>query len=300
MEPNIDTWSFLHVSDMHIGSPRSYRFQPAWNANWQTARNQILQQEPDLLLIGGDMTRDGATHTYELEQAKADFDTFPFPWYAIPGNHEVGNKFVHGDPVTVQHAYLRRYNKVFGSSCWSFAHKNVQFTGLDAFLAGSGLPEEKAMWDWLDRLESLPNTRFHVCIVHPALFADHPLEPNWDRRTHRTAWYFCIDQPWRNRFMEAFKRTQVTHVISGHIHCRRKVEHDGIIFHFAPSTAFPQWGNRWSDGDDTLGMLAFNVSINGIRDTFIPLEKTSSLQGYGPGGNPPLQGRDYSIAWEQL
>ena len=27
---NSSDWSFVHVSDLHVGSPRSYRFQPAW------------------------------------------------------------------------------------------------------------------------------------------------------------------------------------------------------------------------------------------------------------------------------
>ena len=37
-----DSWSFVHVADMHVGTPRSYRFQPAWNENWKVARDQIL------------------------------------------------------------------------------------------------------------------------------------------------------------------------------------------------------------------------------------------------------------------
>ena len=291
-------WSFIHVSDMHIGTPRSYRFQPAWNANWQTARRQILDLDPELLLVGGDMTRDGATHRFELEQARADLDALPFPYHAVPGNHEVGNKFRPGDPVRLQPKYLDNYRSVFGPSSWSFVHRNVQFSAFDAFLAGSGLPEETAMWQWMDNLKRDPSVEYRVWMMHPALFIDRLDEPNWNVETDRNAWYFGVDKPHRERMFAAFQRTGADLVISGHIHCRRRVEVEGIIFQFAPSTAFPQWGDRWPDGDDALGFMAFRVTGEGLREQFLPLKEASSLQGYGPGGNPPEEGRDYSVAWE--
>ena len=75
----MNKWTFVHATDIHVGSPRSFRFQPAWNENWQIARKQILEIDPDLLLLGGDLTRDGRFHRYELSAIKADLDTLPFP-----------------------------------------------------------------------------------------------------------------------------------------------------------------------------------------------------------------------------
>ena len=49
----MQSWRFVHATDIHVGSPRSFRYQPAWNENWQTARQQIIELEPDLLLVGG-------------------------------------------------------------------------------------------------------------------------------------------------------------------------------------------------------------------------------------------------------
>ena len=48
-------WTFVHAADIQVGSPRSFSFAPAWNENWQTARKQIIEINPDLLLIGGDL-----------------------------------------------------------------------------------------------------------------------------------------------------------------------------------------------------------------------------------------------------
>ena len=33
--------------------------------------------------------------------------------------------------------------------------------------------------------------------------------------------------------------------------------------------------------------------------TFAPLEKVSDQEGYGPGGHPAPEARDYSLAWEK-
>jgi hypothetical protein len=58
-------WTFIHVADIQPGSPRSYRYNPSWIKNWRQARQQMLAINPDLLLVGGDLTRDGSLHRYE-------------------------------------------------------------------------------------------------------------------------------------------------------------------------------------------------------------------------------------------
>tara|TARA_B100001146_G_C15815750_1_gene278772 strand:- start:134 stop:439 length:306 start_codon:yes stop_codon:yes gene_type:complete len=85
-------WSFIHITDIHVASPRSIRYAPAWNENWQSAQQQMLDIQPDLLLIGGDIARDGLIHRFELENIKQDLDALPFPYHVIPGNMDIGNK----------------------------------------------------------------------------------------------------------------------------------------------------------------------------------------------------------------
>ena len=88
-------WTFAHVADIQVGSPRSFRFAPAWNENWATARRQIVERDPEFLLVGGDLTRDGFLHRYELEAIRRDLDDLPFPAHVIPGNMDAGNKHAH-------------------------------------------------------------------------------------------------------------------------------------------------------------------------------------------------------------
>jgi alkaline phosphatase D len=300
---NYPDWSFVHVSDIHVGSPRSYRFQPAWNANWETARRQIREMAPELVLVGGDLTRDGATHTEELVSIKEDLADLGPECLIIPGNHEVGNKWSPDSSVAINSAYLRHYKGVFGPSEWSEFRgegiNRVRFTGIDAFKLGSGLPEEPTLRAWLDDLGPDTSCANHVWVIHPSLFADHIDEADFDREVDRVPWYFGLNRADRYYLWEVMKRTRVTHVISGHIHCRRHVVVDGVHLHLAPATAFPQWGERWADGDDTLGFLEFIVSGGKLTPRFVALEKTSTEPGYGPGGHPPVEGRDYAIAQEK-
>ena len=83
----MESWSFLHICDMQPGSPRSFRFNQRNMDNWQTAYRQIQGiTDVDLMLIGGDLTRDGALHDFEYEVAKRELDALPYPYYAVPGN----------------------------------------------------------------------------------------------------------------------------------------------------------------------------------------------------------------------
>ncbi len=301
-----DSWHFAYAADIHVGTPRSYRFRPTWNRRWQAARPQIVAAAPEFLVLGGDLTRDGATHRFELEQVKAELDKLPFPVYAVPGNHETGNKKLPADypdpaaqSVGIQPEYLELYASVFGPSHWSFVHRDVRFSGFNPFLAGSGLPAEAEFWAWFEAQAAEPRAKSHVWFMHAALFCDDLHEPNWDVREDRAAWYFGIDQPHRSRMLDVFKATGAQLVISGHIHCRRVVEAEGITFYFAPATAFPQWDKRWPGGDPALGWLNCEVAGGSVTPRFVPLQETiADAEFYGPGGNPPLAGRDYSAAWE--
>ena len=303
-------WTFVHATDIHVGSPRSFRFQPAWNENWQTARQQILDINPDLLLLGGDLTRDGNLHRYELEAIKADLDALPFPYRVVPGNMDTGNKhtdargpFENRDDVALNltSEHLEQFGSVFGPVLWSFCHKNVRFSGICDMIAGSGLPQEEGFWRWMESQKSAPKSQRHVWIMHSPPFVDDLHEPDFDIADpdQYDQWYFNIDEPHRSRMMEVFKATGVEIVISGHVHCRKTHFAEGIRFDIAPSTAFSQWDEHWEDGDPTLGFLRYDVTERGIECTFVPLARTSNAKGYGPGGHPSPERRDYSLAWEK-
>ncbi len=303
-------WAFVHATDIHVGSPRSFRYEPAWVENWRTARRQMIDLKPDLLLLGGDLARDGNLHRYELESVKADLDALPFPYRVAPGNMDTGNKHTeitsgrrdrNDIDLNLRSEQLAQFESVFGPSQWTFVHRNVRFSGFCDMLAGSGLPEEKRLWEWMEAQKRAPRAEHHVWIMHSALFIEDLREPNFDLRdpAHYLDWYFGIDEPQRSRIMEVFKATGADLVISGHVHCRKTHFAEGIRFDIGPSTAFSQWERRWPDGEPALGFLKYDVTERGIGCTFVPLSKVSSGGGYGPGGHPKPELRDYSLAWEK-
>ncbi|MBN1347922.1 metallophosphoesterase [candidate division KSB1 bacterium] len=306
-----EKWSFVHVADMQPGSPKSYRFKPAFLENWHTAREQIMEIQPEFMLIGGDITRDGNVHKWELEEMKADFNALSIPYHVIPGNMDTGNKHTNRQgpwqdrddiSLNITSEQVQQFASVFGPLWWSFVHKNLRVSGFCDMLLGSGLPEETALWQWLANQRNQPPAKYHIWIMHYALFINELHEPNHDIADpdHYTDWYFGIDEPHRSRLMDIFKATNTTRVITAHIHCRKDHFTEGIAFDLAPATCFAQWHDKWSDGDPTLGFLKYNVSQTGIEKTFVPLEKISArTDGYGPGGHPKPEARDYSLAWKK-
>ncbi len=306
------SWTFIYAADMQPGSPKSFRFNPAYAENWRAARRQIMAMKPEFLLIGGDVTRDGSIHRWELEDMKADFDGMDIPYHVIPGNMDTGNK--HTDrqgafetrddlSLNITPEQLWQFEAVFGPSTWTFEHENVRVSGFCDMLLGSGLPEERALWNWLETQADRPRIDHNLWLMHYALFVDAPDEPAFDiadPEQYRD-WYFCVDQSARDRFLKLLKKSGATRVITGHIHCRKEHVAQGIHFDLAPATAMGQWANRWPDGDASLGFLEYTVSGNDIEKRFVPLEKVSRrTDGYGPGGHPLPEARDYSMAWEKV
>ena len=303
-------WTFLHATDIHVGSPKSYRYEPAWNQNWETARNQIIEMAPDLLLIGGDLARDGRIHRYELENLKTELDRLPFPYYVIPGNMDTNNKTTrisgnrHGrDDVAlnVTAADLENHCHVFGTPWWTFTHQNARFSGLGDIILGSGLPIEKRLWSWLEDQRNRPPSPWHIWLTHAPPFVQSPDEPTFDITDPDAYqdWYFGIDLPHRRRLLDYLKAAGATHVLSGHTHVRKRFVVDGIHFDVGASTAFTQHGPRWDDGDHALGFQRYLVSEEGIDYQFVPLSSVATRAGYGPGGHPGPDQRDYSQAWER-
>jgi 3',5'-cyclic AMP phosphodiesterase CpdA len=302
-----DAWSFVHVSDIHVGSPRSFRYNPAWKENWETARKQIIDLNPDLLLVGGDLTRDGSLHDYELRAMREDLESLPFPYRAVPGNMDTGNKHTSiPGPIAgrddldlcITPGQVDRFSSEFGSLQWSLEHENAVIRGFCDMLVGSGLDEEDEQWEWLEVQEREDVSTHHIWLMHYPPFIDRPDEPNFDIKTSYHEWYFGIDSPGRDRLLIDMEEAGCDLVLCGHVHCRKSHRFDGVRYEVAPSTAFPQWGSRWADGDPGLGFMLYEVGESGIGKRYIPLSRQSGARGYGPGGHPPPEMRDYSLAWE--
>ena len=313
-------WTFLHVNDSHMGTPRSFRFRPAVNRRWAAIKAQLAAIDADFLLHGGDLTRDGEIHEFELQQAREDLETLPFPTFAIPGNMDVGNKHTrqngakhkweaqglgwHDPDLNMTAARLDLFASYFGPIHWTFLHRDVRFTGFFAAVAGSGLPQEDRLWRLLQRLPSLPPARHHVAMMHYWPFMETPTEPTWDLTdpAEYDNWYFSINPPHRQRLWDALRTAGVEILFCGHVHTGRPMQEvDGIrLYRTQPAGNTGQLADRWPDADTRFGFHRCDVSASGIEVTFVPgTEQCDEFDAYGPMGHPSAALRDYSLAREQ-
>ena len=306
-----DTWQFAHVNDSHMGTPRSYRFRPTMNQRWAAIRAQLASSGAELLLHGGDFTRDGDTHEFEYQQARHDIDGLPFPTFAIAGNMDVGNKHTkvrshkRDDPAfNMTSDRLRLFSTYFGPLHWTFLHRDVRFTGFYAAVAGSGLPEEEQLWFLLNRLADLPRARHHVAMMHYWLYIDDIDEPTWDLtdKDQYLPWYFGIDREPRLRIYEKLKSAGVDMLFCGHMHTGRPVEEvDGMkVYKTSAGGNTAQMENRFSDFETRNGFEICTVSDGGIDVQFVPgNDQSPDVDVYGAGGHPAFTNRDYSVAREK-
>jgi 3',5'-cyclic AMP phosphodiesterase CpdA len=69
----------IHISDLHFGAVDS-RLP-------ERLRESIIDVNPDLVAVSGDLTQRG--HRKEYEEAKKFLDSIPLPQLVVPGNHDV-------------------------------------------------------------------------------------------------------------------------------------------------------------------------------------------------------------------
>ena len=308
-----DSWNFANVNDIHLGSPRSYRFRPSLHRYWDTIKQQICESSPDLLLIGGDLTRDGDTHELEYQFARDELETLPFPFFAIPGNMDVGNKHSSARgarsrderELNVRSERLQLFASYFGPANWTFVHREVRFTGFYAAVTGSDLREEEQFWRFMERLPDLPETRHHVAMMHYWLYIDDAEEKSWDvsRNEEYLCWYFSIDHPHRRRIVDLLKKAGVDILFCGHMHTGRPVENvEGIRIYKAAATGnMAQMASRWADCEQRPGFYRCEVSRDDIVVQFVPSRVAFDFKdgAYGPGGHPPIIPRDYIVSAEK-
>ena len=299
MSDNKDSWKFVHITDIHIGSSDSYRFAPVWNEQWETAAEQIKAINPELVLVGGDITRDGDTEPEQFANSIKQLNTLGIPWHLIPGNMDTGNKITNRDgaqpdrkdtQLNITEENLQIFKDQAAPFPWTFTHRGIRFSGCYEIIKDTDLPSAFELDTFLAELSELPSADHHIMLNHYPLFVDDIDERHYDitKEDDYLAWYFGVDPEPRKNLLKAYHASSVTHVLSGHIHCRRPpFTIDGITYIKGASTAMKQFVDRWADGDDTLGFQVFTVTPDGIEFEFHPLSRISTRTDcWGPGGHP--------------
>ncbi len=216
------TFSFVQISDSHIGFSKDANKDVAGTLKEAIARINALPEPPDFVLHTGDLTHLSEAEEFDtLDQLLKGVKTSKILY--VPGEHDV-----IGDNGK---RYLERFGKgTKGQGWYSFDHKGVHFIGLvnvmDIKENGYGILGTDQL-EWLEA--DLKDRSSDTPIV---LFAHIPLwtvYPEWGWGTSDGA-----------QALSYLRRFGSVTVLNGHIHqTMRKVE-GHMTFHTAMSTAFPQ------------------------------------------------------------
>jgi Icc protein len=222
-EAPADAFSFVQISDTHVGFKGQANSDAAATLQQVIDRVNALQPRPAFVLHTGDQThgqKAGAFDTVaELLKGVRTERTF-----YVPGEHDV---FLDGGKE-----YLSRYGKgtVGGRGWQSFDYQGTHFVGLVNVLKYKGegmgsLGQEQI--EWLEKdVGGLSSSTPIVVFSHVPLWAVYP---QWGWTTEDA-----------ERALGYLRRFGSVTVLNGHIHqVLQKVE-GTVSFHTAMSTAFPQ------------------------------------------------------------
>jgi 3',5'-cyclic-AMP phosphodiesterase len=215
------TFSFVQISDSHLGFSRAPNKDVAGTLRETVARINRLRHTPSLLLHTGDITHSGIESEFDacdqiLREAHVGERVY------VPGEHDVYDE---------GRLYLERYGKRTRGAGWqSFDDHGVHFVGLvnvlnvDAGQLGR-LGAEQLTWLKTD-LASLADSTPIVVFAHVPLWSVYP---QWGWGTQDAA-----------QALQLLRRFGSVTVLNGHIHQTLQKVEGHITFHTACSTAFPQ------------------------------------------------------------
>ncbi|MGZ3377708.1 MAG: metallophosphoesterase family protein [Phenylobacterium sp.] len=216
------SFSFLQVSDSHVGFNKPANPDAAATYREAVAKISALPVKPDFIIHTGDITQ--LSKDQEFDDADQIIKAAGLPVFHVPGEHDMLDE-------GAGKAYLDRFGKgTKGSGWYSFDHKGVHFIALInvANLKPGGMGSLGGdQIEWLEKdLAGRPSSQPIVVFAHMPLWTVYA---EWGWGTDDAA-----------QAMTYLKRFGSVTVLNGHIHqITQKVE-GNIAFHTARSTAFPQ------------------------------------------------------------
>ncbi len=157
------------------------------------------------------------------------------PIYAVPGNHDVGQKPSLTAPAVaisrVRQEWLDAFRQQFKSDYHVVDRAGCRVILLNCLLFNTGLPAERAQWDRLrGDLEGAKGSKI-VLGFHMPLFWCRQGDPGPGN-------YHLIDEPVRGQLLELVRQYKVRAVFTGHAHQPIVNAWSEALLLTAPSTSF--------------------------------------------------------------
>jgi 3',5'-cyclic AMP phosphodiesterase CpdA len=245
------SFRLVQISDTHL-SPRHGCFQD----NFDTLLGWLAADPPDLIVVTGDLSLDGADSAEDLAHARAQLGRLPARCLMLPGNHDVGDYAALGGKQPVDEVRLARWAREMGPDRFVEDVPGWRLIGLNSQILGSGLAAEAAQWAALESALAGAAGRRVGLFLHKPL-CQHALADT-------AVTYWPVLQPARDRLAGLLRSAELGFVASGHIHQWRDHAADGIRQIWAPSVAFVVGGaSQAAIGNKLVGIVEWRLHQDG-------------------------------------
>lgn len=209
---------FAVIADSHL-NPAEHGNTSPWQTNHlANPRNEVVvdavnELKPCFTVHVGDVVHP-LPHTSEYapaaRYARSLYSRLKAPLYIAPGNHDIGDKCLLGNPAaTISEESCKTYEEHFGKQWQSFEHGDACFLIVNSCLLGSGTPQEKEQWEWLVRTLAENRSKRKFLFTHYPPFITDPAEEDH---------YDNIDRQPRAAFIELLTANDVEALFAGHVH----------------------------------------------------------------------------------
>lgn len=219
---------------------------------------EVIEKQPDLLVLGGDLTLNGAVQSHKDFVEKLErVQNAGIQVLVIPGNHDVGREYAVryvGDGVEpVEALSSRQFFELYSAfgrdqaesrdeSSFSYVYRasdDLKLLMLDANCGGSGFLKDGTL-DWIKTELKLAKRQGAdvIAVCHQNLFAHNPL---------LSFGYQLLNADDLQELLDKYK---VRLILSGHIHIQSVKAENGITEIVTSSLEMPpiQYGQLTYDG----------------------------------------------------
>ena len=246
------------IADTHIGVSKTNFVD-----NWRRAAERVNDRRPDLTILLGDLTFDGANSDDDCAFAKEALADLKSPCLVLPGNHDVGDTD-RGSRQPANAERIARWVRHFGADRWvSDEIAGWRLIGLNAQILGTGLSEEADQWRFLE--EALLTDRRILLFTHQPLFLEHRQEGD------RPYWTSVATA--RLRLLDVATRAGAVAIFSAHMHRALSfVSSDEPSLFWVPATSFLTRDTSMppQNGAGMLGVTFLDLADDGFSVAFDP------------------------------
>ena len=243
-----DNFSFVQVTDFHIGDPRGAKENLKETIGWKAAKKAVKEinlLHPDFVIISGDLVF-GYLISYDYKECYKILQLFDVPTFLCPGNHD--------GQIVLRKDGLDFWKKYFGPLNYSFNYGNYHFIAVNSYCWpsyqrtpmllptynwGGYIDDNEIKWVEND-LKKNENATLTFMFLHH--------NPIWETKDD-SIFKFRSEYHNRKKLLSLIEKYGVDMVLSGHVHYDNVTIINGTIYITTTTTASDHgenayWGYR--------------------------------------------------------